>query len=143
MTPHTLAPHRPSVPSFALRAVRAPQRWSTVLAVAVSAAAHVPVIGPHLHEAPYMGGLFIVLTVACTVLGVALSVRDSRLVYALVVLTCGLAVVGYVATRLVAFPMLADDVGNWLEPLGIVSITAEAVAVAAAIFALRRPEPVS
>ena len=139
MTSFTLVPLRPS---FALRALRAPQRWLTVLAVAVSAVAHVPVIGPHLAEAPYMGALFIVLTAACTVLGLALSVRDSRLVYALVVLTCGLAVVGYAATRLVAFPMLADDVGNWLEPLGVVSITAEAVAVAAAIFALRRRAPV-
>jgi hypothetical protein len=25
----------------------------------------------------------------------------------------------------VAFPALADDVGNWLEPLGLVSLIAE------------------
>ena len=88
-----------------------------------------------------MGALFIVLTAACTALGLALSVRDNRLFYALVVLTCGLAVIGYAATRLVAFPMLADDVGNWLESSGMVSITAETVAVVGAILALRRAKP--
>jgi hypothetical protein len=33
--------------------------------------------------------------------------------------------------------MLADDVGNWLEPLGVVSIIAESIVVAGSITALR------
>ena len=33
------------------------------VAAVIAAAAHVPVIAPHLSEAPYMGVLFIVLTV--------------------------------------------------------------------------------
>jgi hypothetical protein len=107
-------------------------------AAAVAALAHVPVIGPHLDEAPYMGVLFVVLTAACAFLALAALVRGGRAVYALTVLTCGLAVLGYVATRLVAFPMLADDVGNWLEPLGVVSIVSESIAVAAAVVGLRR-----
>ncbi|MDQ2788246.1 MAG: hypothetical protein M3Y73_00515 [Actinomycetota bacterium] len=44
-----------------------------------------------------------------------------------------MAIVGYIGTRSVAFPQLADDVGNWLEPLGIVAILAEAVVVIAAV----------
>ena len=116
---------------------RAP-RWVLAAAAAVAAIAHVPVIGPHLEEAPYMGVLFVVLTAACAVLGAAALLRGGRAVYLLTVLTCGLAVVGYAATRLVAFPMLADDVGNWLEPLGVVSIVSESIAVVAALVALRR-----
>ena len=116
---------------------RAP-RWVVAVAAAVAAIAHVPVIAPHLDEAPYMGVLFIVLTAACAFLAVAALVRGGRAVYALTVLTCGLAVLGYVATRLVAFPMLADDVGNWLEPLGVVSIASESIAVAAAVVGLPR-----
>ena len=107
-------------------------------AAAVAAIAHVPVIAPHLDEAPYMGVLFVVLTAACAFLALAALVRGGRVVYALTVLTCGLAVLGYVATRLVAFPMLADDVGNWLEPLGVVSIVSESIAVGAALVGLRR-----
>ena len=116
---------------------RAP-RWVLAAAAAVAALAHVPVIGPHLDEAPYMGVLFVVLTAACAFLGVAALVRGGRAVLLLTVLTCGLAVLGYAATRLVAFPMLADDVGNWLEPLGVVSVVSESVAVAAAVIGLRR-----
>jgi hypothetical protein len=96
------------------------------------------VIGPHLDEAPYMGALFIVLTAACSILAGAVLVHDSQAAYALVVLTCGLAVVGYAATRVIAFPMLADDVGNWLEPLGVVSILSESIAIAAALITLHR-----
>lgn len=114
-------------------------RWPLVAAAAVAAAAHIPVIGPHLSEAPYMGGLFVVLTTACLVLAAAALVRDATIVYALAILTCGLAVIGYAATRIVAFPQLPDDVGNWLEPLGIVSILSEAVVIVAAVAALRSP----
>jgi hypothetical protein len=116
--------------------LRRPERWVLATAALVAAVAHVPVIGPHLDEAPYMGVLFIVLTVACLAIAAAALVRDSVAVYGLATLTCGLAVLGYAATRVVAFPMLGDDVGNWLEPLGVVSVAAELVAVAAGVSAL-------
>jgi hypothetical protein len=115
-----------------------PYRPLVVLAAMIAALAHIPVIAPHLDEAPYMGVLFIVLTAACLVLAGTLLVHDGARVYALSILTCGLAVIGYAATRLFAFPMLADDVGNWLEPLGVVSIVAESVAVAGAACAIHR-----
>lgn len=131
----SVSPRKPAV-TFAFDAVSSPWRPVVILASVVAALAHIPVIGPHLDEAPYMGALFIVLTIACAILAAALLVRDSRAVYWLAVLTCGLALLGYAATRLVEFPMLSDDVGNWLEPLGVVSITSESVAVAAALAAL-------
>ena len=53
------------------------------------------------------------------------------------------AIIGYLATRLLPFPMLADDVGNWLEPLGVVSVLSELVVVGAAVTALRRSAPSS
>jgi hypothetical protein len=124
--------------AFLLDGLHAPQRWLLAAAALVAAGAHVPVIGPHLDEAPYMGVLFVVLTVGCTAIGLAAVVRDSRAVYALAILTCGLAVLGYVATRLIAFPMLADDVGNWLEPLGIASVLSEGTVVVAALRAMSR-----
>ena len=122
--------------SFALRPVLSPLRWVLAAAALVVAVAHIPVIAPHLDEAPYMGWLFVVLTVGCLAIGLTVLIRDSAAVYALATVTCGLAVVGYVATRLVAFPMLADDVGNWLEPLGVVSIIGELIVIATALTAL-------
>ena len=120
-----------------------PWRWVVIVAALVASVAHVPVIAPHLDEAPYMGVLFVILTVACAALAVTLIVYDGPVVYALTVLTCGLAVIGYAATRLVAFPMLSDDVGNWLEPLGVVSIISESTAVAGAVLALARGRSVA
>jgi hypothetical protein len=132
----TLRSRQRRIASFAVEALSARWRPLVVLATVVASVAHIPVIGPHLDEAPYMGVLFIVLTVVCMALAVAALVRDSKAVYMMVIVTCGLAVIGYAATRLVAFPMLSDDVGNWLEPLGVVSIVSESIAVAAAIAAL-------
>jgi len=43
--------------------------------------------------------------------------------------------------RIVAFPELSVDVGDWWEPLGVVSIAAETVVVAAALVVLRRRTP--
>ncbi len=120
-----------------------PWRWPLAAATAVTAAAHLPEIGTHLHEAAYMGEEFIVLTVACLALGLAALVCDSIAVYRLTVVTCGLALVGYAATRMVAFPLLADDVGNWLEPLGVVSVVAEAFAVFTAVGGLLSRSPPS
>ncbi|NYJ74741.1 hypothetical protein [Allobranchiibius huperziae] len=119
-------------------------RWVVAVFAVVAAVAHIPVTGEHLREAPYMGWLFIVLTVGCLSIAGAALVRDSSAVYALAVLTCGLAVAGYAATRLTAFPMLSDDVGNWLEPLGVVSVITETIVVVAAIVGLRhRAQPAS
>ena len=112
-------------------------RWVLAAAALVAAAAHLPVIGPHLIEAPYMGVLFIVLTAACFALALAVTIRDTMAVYALAALTCTLAIVGYIATRLVAFPMLADDVGNWFEPMGVLSVSSEAIVVLSSVLAFR------
>lgn len=118
--------------------LRAPERWLLAAAALVASVAHIPVTPEHLTEAPYMGVLFVLLTAACVVLAGTALVRDVPAVYLASAAVCGLAIVGYAATRLVAFPMLGDDVGNWLEPLGVVSILSEAVVVGAALSALRR-----
>lgn len=129
----------PASDSFLWSPRRSPWRWVLAGSAALAAIAHVPAIGPHLDEAPYLGEEFIVFTVACALLAVAAVACDSAAVYGLAIVTCGLAVIGYVATRLIAFPQLADDVGNWSEPLGVVAIAAESVAFLAAIIGLADP----
>jgi hypothetical protein len=116
---------------------RTSSRWLLVSAITVAAAAHVPVIGPHLDEAPYMGVLFILLTAACLAIGATVAVSDATWGYLAAIPVCGAAVVGYAATRLVAFPQLADDVGNWFEPLGVVSVVTETAVVVLAALVVR------
>lgn len=127
---------------FVWTPLRSGWRWVVATAAVCAALAHIPVIGHHFAEAPYLGVEFIVLTTACALLAVAAVTCDSAAVYALVVLTCGLAIIGYVATRLVAFPLLDHEVGMWWEPFGVVSVLAEAAAVTAGaggVWRYRRP----
>ena len=112
--------------------IRQPARLLLVVALVVAAAAHVPVIGPHLDETPYMGVLFILFTTACLLLAVVSLVSSHPAGPTLAGLVCGTAITCYAATRLVAFPMLADDVGNWLEPMGVVSVLSEGIVVGVA-----------
>jgi hypothetical protein len=108
-------------------------RWVLSGAAAASAVAHVPVIEPHLSEAPYMGALFVVFTAICLVISSAALSRDTTALYSGAAVICGLGILSYVATRSVAFPQLQDDVGNWTEPLGMVSVLAEALVIVAAV----------
>ncbi len=117
--------------------LHSPWRVPMALAALVAAIAHVPVIGQHLSEAPYMGVLFILLTIACLVIAATALVRDGAGLYVAATAVCALAVLGYAATRTVAFPMLGDDVGDWLEPLGVLAVSSELVVIVTAQFALR------
>ena len=120
--------------------IRSAARWPAIAALLVAAAAHIPVIAPHLAEAPYIGALFIALTVACLILAAALCIADTRTVWDLTILVAGLAVLAYVLSRTVGLPEIGDDVGNWAEPLGLVSIISESVAVLCGCMAsARRP----
>src|SRR5690348_15329274 len=58
---------------------------------------------------------------------------NRRWGWALGLLVAGGALLGYVLSRTVGLPGgLTDDIGNWLDPLGVVSIVAEALFVALA-----------
>lgn len=96
--------------------------------LAVAGAAHIPVIPSHLDEAPYIGVLFILLTVACLVLAAILAWRPRRSVYTAAAMITGGAVAAYVLSRTVGLPMIEDDIGNWFEPLGVVSVITETAA---------------
>lgn len=115
-----------------------PWRWVAVGAAVVAAVAHLPVTPEHLHEAPYMGALFAAFALAALAGAAALLLADTAPRYALLGSLCAVAVATYAATRLVAFPQLADDVGNWTDPLGIVSVATELAAAAACALALRQ-----
>lgn len=122
--------------TFLWAPMRSRLRWPLAVCAIISAAAHLPVLGEHLHEAPYMALEFLVLIAACLLIAAASLICDSAALYALAAVTCGLAIAGYVLTRVVALPALADDVGNWFEPLGVASILAEAATAGVAVGAL-------
>lgn len=107
-----------------------------LLAVGLLAAAvaHVPPTGHHLAEAPYMGVGFVVFTFACLGLLLAIASGPGRGVLLVAAALSAGAIALYVATRLVAFPGLAHDVGAWTsEPWGLVAVAAEALVAFVAV----------
>ena len=97
--------------------------------LAAAGTAHIPVIPSHLREAPYIGVLFILLTVACLGLAAILTWRARTPAYAAAAIITGAAIVAYVLSRTVGLPMIEDDIGNWFEPLGVISVVTEAAAL--------------
>src|SRR5579875_1587449 len=126
-------------------------RGPLIVAAVITAAAHVPVTGDHLGEAPYIGALFVALEVVSTVVALALLWHDSRGISAVAAVVGALAIVAYVVSRSAGLPQIEDDIGNWAEPLGVVSMTAEAAMVVfgaaslsrAGAAAVRRPVAVA
>lgn len=139
---------RPITPTAAHLRARAHDVAPRVLATAAAlgslgeAVAHVPVIEPHLVEAPYIGVGFVLLTVLGLYLAVRLVVDPDELVWSAVGVVAVLAVLGYVLSRTVGLPQIGDDVGAWADPLGIAAVSCELVMVgAAAVHFLSRGRP--
>lgn len=117
---------------------RSPLRWVVAALLMVTAAVHVPLVPMHLKEAPYVGVLFIVLAVVCVVLAVTVVLHDSTMVWELSGAVTLLALVAFLASRTVGLPQIADDIGNWSEPLGFPAIAAELLATLVAAYALKQ-----
>jgi hypothetical protein len=127
--------------AWALTALTSRLRYPAALLAVVAGLAHVPVTPEHLNEAKYIGILFLALTIVCVVLAAALLIWDSPIVWAAIGGACLLAVAAFVLSRTVGLPLISDDIGNWTERLGVVSVLTEtgvAVLSAAALAKGRR-----
>lgn len=116
--------------------VGSPFRYIGASACLTAAAVHLAITEDHLHEAAYIGVLFIVLSVACCVEAALLVQRDERWVWAAAGITCGLAIAAYVWSRAIGLPQIHDDIGRWTEPLGVVALLSEGLVVLLAWAAL-------
>lgn len=91
-----------------------------------------------LDETPYLGGAFIALIAASLLLAAVLAVRDLRSAWMAAAGLAAAVVVGYILSRTTGLPASDDDIGNWLEPLGLASLFVEGMVLVVAAAALRR-----
>ena len=120
-----------------LTPLHSPLRWIGALMLLITAGTHVPLIPEHLEEAPYVGVLFILLTVVSLVFAVLLVGWDSPAVWTTSGALTLLAVLAFLVSRTIGMPQLGDDIGNWTEPLGFPAVAAELLATLLAVIALR------
>jgi hypothetical protein len=120
-----------------MKLTHAPAQWVASFLLLVAAGTHIPLISEHLEEAPYVGWLFIALSVVCIVLAVAILFVDDATVWLVSGAVCLAAVVAFLASRTVGLPQIGDDVGNWTEPLGIPAVASEVLMVVVAWLHLR------
>jgi hypothetical protein len=101
------------------------QRSFAVVALTATAGIHSALVPDHLREAPYAGGLFIALSAASLLVAILLVARGDRLAWATGGALALAAMLAYAASRSVGLPSLGDDVGDWLNPLGVAALLCE------------------
>jgi hypothetical protein len=109
------------------------RQLSTVFALGALAAIHILDLPGKFAEVPYLGFAYIGMIVFAIVLIERILVKNSTLDY---LATIGLSVaviLGYVVNRTVGMPGATDDIGNWFEPLGLLSLFVEAWAILQAV----------
>jgi hypothetical protein len=124
-----------------MKLTRSPSQWCASFLLLVAAGTHIPLIQDHLEEAPYVGWLFIALSVACIALAVTILFVDHVGVWLLSAAVCFAAVVAFLASRTIGLPQIRDDVGNWSDPLGPPAVASEVLMVVLAWLHLRNARP--
>ncbi|HZO76488.1 MAG TPA: hypothetical protein VFB39_00485 [Solirubrobacteraceae bacterium] len=117
--------------------MRSDWRWPAAALLAEVAAVHIALVPEHLREAPYAAGLFIALSAASLVVAALMLYRDEPPVWTAAGGLAAGAIVAYVLSRSVGLPMMSDDIGDWLNPLGVGAVCAEAIIVALSWLILR------
>lgn len=117
-------------------ALRSDWRWPAAALLAEIAAIHIALVPAHLREAPYAAGLFIALSAASLALAVRIVIRGDRPTWTAASGLAASAIFAYIISRSVGLPMMSDDIGGWLNPLGVGAVCAETITVAISMIAL-------
>jgi hypothetical protein len=105
-----------------------------VACLAGIAVTHLADLSDKLREAHYMAALFCGLIVASLVLaGALLAGVKTREAWRAGAVLSALTIVGYVLSRSVGLPQLADHVGMWWDPWGVAAVICEAGLIALAV----------
>jgi len=102
------------------------RRVAVGLGLATVAAIHILDLPGKLAETPYLGVMYIVLIIAAFVLTERLFVVGSRLDFIAAAALSAVVIVAFTINRTVGMPGATGDIGNWLEPLGLLSLVVEA-----------------
>jgi hypothetical protein len=93
------------------------------------AAAHLADLPGKMQEVPYLGWAYIGLIATSLVLAELVTTRADRRLMAASAGLSAAVLVGFVINRTIGMPNATDDIGNWTEPLGMISLLIEAAVI--------------
>lgn len=111
------------------------RRWILVALIAAVGIIHLVTARDQFNDATYKGLLFLANAAGSLVAAAGLA-RGARWALPLGLLVAGSTALGYVVSRTVGLPGLPVD-PDWLEPLGVLSVLAEALYILVALHAWR------
>lgn len=114
-------------------------RWLGAAALSTTAAIHIALVPSHLREAPYAGVAFIALAAGSLLVAMWLIAAADRLAWWAAAGLAASALVAYAVSRSVGLPSMSDDIGDWLNSLGVAAGAAELAAVLCAAWVLTGP----
>jgi len=121
------------------------RRAAVGLGLASIGAIHILDLPGKLAETPYLGAFYIALVIAAFVLTERLFIVGSRRDFIAAAALSAAVIVGFTINRTVGMPGATGDIGNWLEPLGLLSLVVEVFvlwqSVAAVVGLSRTPSP--
>lgn len=113
------------------------RRGALAVGLVAVAVIHLADLPGKMEEVPYIGWMYVGLMAAALVLAELVLVRPGRLVMLAAAALSASTILGFALTRTTGLPNATDDIGNWTEPLGLISLLVEAVVVWWALRAAR------
>jgi hypothetical protein len=93
------------------------------------AAVHLDDLPGKMQEVHYLGWAYIGLIATSLVLAELVTTRADRRLMAASAGLSAAVLVGFVINRTIGMPNANDDIGNWTEPLGMISLLIEAAVI--------------
>ena len=118
------------------RTIAVNRRVAVGLGLASVAAIHILDLPGKFAETPYLAAFYVALIIASFVLTERLFVAGTRRDFLAAAALSAAVIVGFTINRTVGMPGATGDIGNWLEPLGLLSIVVEAFVLWQSIAAL-------
>jgi hypothetical protein len=114
-------------------------RAAAVIGLLGIALIHLLDLQSKFEETPYLGVMYLVLIGGSIATAAALVHRDEPKAWTAAAVLSAATIAGYAINRTVGMPAATEDIGNWLEPLGLASLFVESIVCAVSVYALADP----
>jgi hypothetical protein len=110
---------------------------TTIVGLAGIAAIHIMDLPGKFAETPYLAWGYLGIIAACGILIERIATAQRKQDYAAAAFLSVGVLLGFILDRTTGMPGATGDIGNWFEPLGLLSVVVEVWAVVQAVQGMR------